>query len=119
MPIAIRSEQLEAFKHKRTQRFDTEMIKWLREHVPTLATTSSAELAQLVRQGRTRARRLGIYEADDVRRFLLYLGHHGPGFGETDETAWAAEILRDGNLTGTEKLEALDARLETRGEPRA
>lgn len=114
--IEIRSQQLDAFRGLLIEQFDVEMTMVLRERFTTLASATVSDVRFLVERGRRRGRRAGIYEPSDVRRFLFYLGHFGVGFGDSEDTAWAAKILADRLRTGTEKIQALDAAAHERGE---
>lgn len=114
--LRIRPEQIDAMRVAAVTRFETEVAGTLRARFTDFASAGQEETLAFVRRSREQGLRSGIYEPDDVRRYVHYLAYFGPDFGEDEVTAWAAEILADGYRTGTEKIQALDAEVRRRGE---
>lgn len=114
--MVVSESQLATLRTRLTERFEAEMVQHLVEHHEHLRERSVEEVHALVRAGRARGLKSGIFATDDVRRFLMFVGRFGLDFGETK--AWAGPILRDRELTGTEKVAALTDAVSAEGASR-
>ena len=105
--LIIRKQQIEAFRQAKIDRFDRQMEAVLREKIMRCREMQSNQLRELIRAGREKAERLWLYEVEDVKRFLVYVGIYGREFADTPETSWAAPVLANG-APGNERLDELD-----------
>lgn len=106
----LRKNQMNAFSAERLERFVTRMVNRLPADFPTdvrrLRLTPEA-IEPLVRDGIRRAGEFGVRIERDVELFLECLLMFHPHFDDDDREAWAGEILRDENLTGTQKMDRI------------
>jgi len=108
--IEIRLEQMAKFNELSVQRFEFRMRQHLRDDYPDQTKgRDDGQLVEFVRAGIERAQSHGIEFEKDIEVFLDYLAVYGRSFGQTDETSWAGEILKRGEMTGEQKIDALQA----------
>ncbi|MFW6161639.1 MAG: hypothetical protein ACODAJ_02665 [Planctomycetota bacterium] len=106
--LRIRREQMAALSEHMARQFEQRMVAHLRQRFPqqTQDLDEPALHAQ-VHEGIERAKGYGITQEDDVRRFLEYQALLGADFDTS--RPWAASVLSDDSLAGTEKMDRIDA----------
>jgi hypothetical protein len=106
--LTIRPEQMTALGQYMAEQFEKRMVAHLRRRFPQQTRGLDDEaLRARVHDGIDRAKGHGIVQEDDVRRFLEYQALLGTDFDTS--TPWAASILSDDELAGTEKMNRIDA----------
>lgn len=107
--MVIRNSQMDAFRESTMDAFEKRAAARLRSRFPArLAETTEDQLRETIRLGVERAKEYEITAESDVLRYLEYMVEYRPDFDEHDETLWAKRILRDRDLTGTQKMDRLD-----------
>lgn len=97
---------MEAFAKDAKARFETRMVNRLRSNYPAQTRgTADAELRATIRAGVARAATHSVTDESDVERYLDCVIEHGPEF---DRTQWAAPILSNSRLSGSEKMNRID-----------
>ena len=108
--LVIRNEQIdELAKRSRTQFVEEMVSHWKTNFAKQVAGASDDALRKRVEGGIVKAEASGITTRYDVRRYLEFAVTHGDDFEVARRTAWAGTILRDESLTGTEKMNRIDA----------
>lgn len=91
-------------------RFEGEVFARLRSAFRSnVENLNDMELHQFIQSGIRFAESHAIIYNTDIRRFLEFIATRGPDIKNDPKLAWAREILEDYTLTGTEKLERIDA----------
>jgi hypothetical protein len=107
--LTIRRAQLEAFRQGLIDALHLRLVRDLRRVSPQqTASMSDEELTALCSREGPIARTYGIVAEDDLRRYLVLVLRHGPGFGVHAETSWAGSILRRRDLEAHAKLNLID-----------
>ena len=107
--MVVRSQQIDSLATDLHRKFERDLAVHLRDRFPErLGGTSEESLASTIGKGVRKAERYGVKTDYDVRRFAEYMVEYGSDFDTNPRTAWAGRIL-NGNETGTEKMDALDA----------
>ena len=105
--LVIRRKQMEVLGDYVQRQFEHRMKEQLRtlwrEEVGQM---SDEELHALIREGITSAESYGITDETDVERYLELMVRRGARFHV--EEAWAAGILFNENLSGTQKMDQID-----------
>jgi hypothetical protein len=108
--VIIRKEQLDVLSQYMLSGFHQRMERHLRAEYPDQTKGMSDEkLHDLVVTGSERATGYGITDTNDVRRFLEYVAVYGVDFGKTPNSLWAEPFLLSKGLTGTAKMNEIDA----------
>lgn len=109
--LTIRPEQMEALRRPVQERFEERMLVHLKmafsRHIEGL---TGDELRTLIRQGIVQAAEYGVVLAPDVSRYIEYRVCYGAGFDRDPKRPWITEILRSSTLSGTAKMDRIDAR---------
>lgn len=108
--MQIRAEQMQVFLDRQRTELVDSLVAELAPRAPeaSAAPADASALTQVVRAAVERAIASGITLGADIRRFVDFRLRLGPGFGEDPESP-ARAILDDPELTGTEKINELDA----------
>lgn len=104
--LIIRKEQLEVLSQYTLGQFENRMVVHL--HTNFSGQIKENELRTMVQIGIGRAEKYSIIMEDDIRQYLEYMVIYFPDFDTNPKTAWAGEVLRDKNLSGTEKMSKID-----------
>jgi hypothetical protein len=89
--------------------FEDHMYQYLRSRFKRRAgAMEKNELRDLIHQGVERAKLYGIKKKKDVRRYLECMIDLEHDFDTNEKTIWAANILRDLSLSGSEKMDRID-----------
>ncbi len=108
--LIIRKEHMFALSQSMLVRFEGEMFEHLRSVFrSTVARLSDLELHQFIQNSIRLAESQAIIYKTDIRRFLEFLATNGLDIHRNQKLAWAREILADSTLTGTEKIDRIDA----------
>ncbi len=107
--ITIRPEQMKTFSEVEIQKFVDRMITQLRASFPKqVAMIPEAQLRATIRKSIDVASTYGVTDEVDVQRYLEYVVRYGPDFDTNATTPWAGEILRNREMTGTDKMNLID-----------
>lgn len=106
----ISPAQMQAFSDYMLRQFIDAMVKSLGGAFPEQRQElGDQKLRQIIDRGIGRAREHGVLLERDVERYLRCLLRHGEDFGRSPETAWAQEILSTQAITGTAKMDRVEA----------
>jgi hypothetical protein len=109
--LVVRREQMQAFEQQQLATYVKKMADRLRlRFAAETANLPPADLQAMIRDGIAAAARHGVRDEADVARYLEFVVSYGPTFDVDEKTAWAGAILRRTDLSGTGKMNALDAR---------
>ena len=107
----ISSAQMDVFTDYMLRQFIDTMVVSLRAASPRRCDELGGEgLRVLIRDGILSAKEHGVLLERDVERYLQCSLRHGEGFGEGSEADWADEILSAEGVTGTVKMNRIEAR---------
>ena len=105
----IRREQMRVFDDHAYQQFVNDMVVRLRAHYSKqLKDVTATDLRLMVEAGIERAEEYDVVTITDVERFLGYRVMLGRDFDTEPQTAWAGNILRNKNMSGTSKMDSID-----------
>jgi len=108
--LTIREEQLRVLRTAMIDRFYTDMQRHLEQRFHgRISGMGNADLRDMIISGVQFCAEHGIRDVNDVRRFLEYLAQYGRDFGQSHDTGWAATILNEKHLSGTDKMDEIDA----------
>ncbi|HEX5747841.1 MAG TPA: hypothetical protein VFZ09_16475 [Archangium sp.] len=106
----ITASQMREMGKALQQRFELGAVDYLRTNFADWSELKpDAELFNLIRLAINRARTYGITIEADVLRYLDYMVIYSQEFDTEPATSWAGEILRAQELSGTEKMDRIDA----------
>lgn len=106
--IVIRKEQWNAMENSLRLSFENRAMAELRSSYPEkLKDVQDEDLRKDVRTGMNKAEKSGIKDEAFVMKFLEFIVEYGRDFADTEETAWAREILEEAYLTEEEKITKL------------
>ena len=106
--FTITTAHLEAFSRQQTQRFEDEMIAYLRQEFPAAcAKWSEADLRALIQHGILTARGYNILLEPDVARYIEFMVTLSTDFDRSDQTPWAQPILIRCREPASARLDAL------------
>ncbi len=107
--LVIRNQQMQAFREAALTDFVKRMAAHLRQACPEpTRKLAEPELHGRIRAGIEKAEKFGVTDENDVRRYLEYVAELGPEFPDAPGHAWAAEILKIQDLSGTKKMNRID-----------
>ena len=107
--LKIRAQQYAKLSDYMRNQFEDRMVAELGAEFPEeSAALSEAGLRATIRKGIARAESFGVLLEDDIARFLVLVLRKGPDFETQPGTQWAQPILKDPNLSGTQKMDELD-----------
>jgi hypothetical protein len=113
--LRITKAQLEYFSGNLEKYFVDRIIPHLQEHFSEAlkhhGLQEQARLEALVRRGIDEAESFGVVCEQDVRLYLECLLIFHPLFAHDPSLPWVAGILRQVNLSGTEKMNQLHDRV--------
>mgnify|MGYP000336084517 CR=1 FL=1 len=110
--LTINEAQLEAFQDISIEMFKSRMISFLTEFFfDAIENQSEFELKMFIANSIEKAEAFGIDTEDDVQAFIVYAVQLGINFDT--KHSWAAKVLNNDNLLGSEKLEQLDLMIPT------
>jgi hypothetical protein len=106
--LTIRDEQMEALQEAAMRSFEQRMVLHLRQFFPE-ECRRAGEMRTLaaIRQGVQRAQAYGIESEIDVVRYIDISVVLGLDFDSGKRYPWARQILEDGEMDGSEKINAL------------
>jgi hypothetical protein len=108
----IRKEQMRVFDDYAYKQFVDDMVVHLRTHYSKqIAEMTETDLRQMIEEGIERAEKYDVVTVTDVERFLGCMVMLGQNFDNDPETAWAGDILRNENMSGTFKMDTIDEHL--------
>jgi hypothetical protein len=108
--LNIRKEQMKVFSRCAVQRFEDQMVRYLKSALPRHFIRASGEapnetqVRKLIADGVARAKGYGIFSERDVASYLEFVLILGPDFERQPEMIWALSILSDEELTGRAKV---------------
>jgi hypothetical protein len=106
--LKIRAEQYRELGKMCRERFVDEAVEHLCSRYPgQTAEMEEAGRRQLVETGIEEAKGHGVRKERDILRYLECMVEYGPRFPDDAGCEWAAAILRDPALTGTQKMERI------------
>ena len=108
MILNISPVQLQSLRHKRLERFLDFMQHHVREKFASLvASVDDDLLREMIEAGVDDAEAWGIAIEYDVARFVDLKFLLSLDFDENPEFEWAREILANGHLTPTQRIDAI------------
>lgn len=108
--LTIRKEQIKVFRDYVRIQFENRMKIHLKSNFSDkIANISEQDLCDLIHVGIERAIGHGVVLVDDIQRFLECVFTYGHDFGENSDIPWAYDILKEEGLTGTQKMDRIDA----------
>ncbi|MFN0103161.1 MAG: hypothetical protein ACKV2U_13860 [Bryobacteraceae bacterium] len=107
--MRIRPRQLDSLAAGMRSRFAKDIAEHLRDrYADRLTQVSDDSLEKLANRAIQRSARYNVTLDYDVQRYAEYMVEYGIDFDVHPQTPWASRTL-NGNETGTEKMNALDA----------
>lgn len=107
--LTINKQQLNAFSGYMLSQFEQRMIVNFRTNFHNhTEKIEENNMLNMVRDGYNKAHGYNIVTEDDVRRYLEYMVLFSLDFDINPDTEWAREILQDGDLNGTDKMNKID-----------
>jgi len=107
--LRLRQEQMEIFAEHQLQRDAKSMVQTLRLEYPDATNEyNNSDLIALVLEGIQRAQSYDLSDQGDVERFVGLMLEFGHDFDTNPETSWAGNILKDTEIEGDDKMQALD-----------
>jgi hypothetical protein len=108
--LVIRQAQMQAFARAVQEQFERKVLAHLRANFSSsVAGYSDQDMLRIISSAVGKAQRYGISLQSDVVRFIEYLFLWDVEFDSASEWEWAAQILQSQHLTGTEKMNRIDA----------
>jgi hypothetical protein len=105
----VRRTQIDALERYMLEGFILRMSARLRDEFPRdTAALAPAELRTVIENAIAKAETYGVTDEADVERYLEFAARYGADFDVAQQTAWAGEVLRRDDLSGTEKMNTLD-----------
>ena len=106
--LTIRQAQVDAMGALLRERFFRATLEHLRHAFPDRALALGDDgLRQLIDDATTRGKAAGIETEQDVAGLAHFMLATAPDFDTRPEYRWAAEIMRDPDLAGTDRIDAL------------
>lgn len=113
--LKIRQEQMDEFEAIQLDRFVAEALAYLRSvWTEEIEELGEEESDLFIRESISRATEWGIDRERQVLRLLNVSMAMGPEFPDSEEDAWAIDLLEDDDVDDDQKLEALEAGAEER-----
>lgn len=108
--LVIRQEQKAALSAVMRDRFIQRMVERARSRFPEEAAGRTTEdLRDLVRAAIDRARTYGISLEGNLETFIDSTFEYGWDFDRSESDSWAAGVLRDPQLSETEKMNEISS----------
>ena len=108
--LTIRHEQMQALQEAMRRQFGARLLEHLRVKFPgNVQDLSDEEMRDLIRKGIGDSSKYGVINEADVVRYVEFMLILGPEFDSNPKSAWAGEILQTQGMTGTQKMEKIDA----------
>lgn len=112
--LIIRNEQREAFRLYMREKFERRMSAHLQSRFPEQTNDMTEQsMSDFIRSGITKAEGYQIVTEGDVQRFLEYMCTLGADFDINSETSWAAEILGNEHIDGSEKIDRIEEYIQS------
>ncbi len=106
--IQLRASQVRALQEDASRRFTAEMCQRVVEVFPKkTAHWDEAATRSVVDAGIREAEVHGIFDRNDISRYLDYFVEFDGEFGISSETRWARQILKS-EASGTDKMDHID-----------
>lgn len=116
--LKIRREQMEVFSKFMLKLFEDRILILLERNFPERCEEMGEQTVRdSIKKGIEDAAGYGIKIEYDVARYICLLFILGPNFDIDTRYPWTSEILNDGTLHSTVKLDMLDQSAETRLQP--
>lgn len=107
--MVVREKQMNTLSQFMLKQFIRRMTDHLRRCFPeNTQDIENATLQTMVKIGIKQAEEYGVTMEGDVRNYLECMIIYSPDFDTNPETPWGADILKDENLNGTEKMDRID-----------
>lgn len=107
--LTIRKEQMEVLSNYVLEEFENRQVAHLQNIFPAQTGDMTPEdLKSLIRQGIDKAETYDITDELEVESYLECMVQYGLNFDTDQQTSWAGEILRDENLSESDKMELID-----------
>jgi hypothetical protein len=107
--LIIRQQQLDVLSRHMRRQFETRMADHLRSRFPEATyQLDDGTLHGLIVSAVARAESYGIEFEADLQRFLEYMLVLSWDFDTAPSSAWAGEILRRRELSGSTKISRID-----------
>jgi hypothetical protein len=115
--LSIRNEQLKVFEQDQQERFELQIIDYIRQYLPRyFAELQEPGVRALIPKAMAKAERYGTLLHADVTGIISLMLWLGTDFDSDPENAWAQEILGSPVLDPDSKIdwlfESLQSRLE-------
>lgn len=107
--MKIRKVQMEELSKAMLKQFEDRMVVHLRSAFPEQTQDlPEPALRATIRSGIDSAAKYDVTDEVDVRRYLECVVLYGPDFDTNPKTAWAGRILKNRELTATDKMNQID-----------
>jgi hypothetical protein len=107
--MIIRENQQQVFADDLQRQFEDRMVRHLPSAFPEEAVGwEEIDLREFIRRGIDKAFAYEITIEHDVSRFIEYMFCYGEDFDRNKNLEWVQPVLNSENLTGTEKMDAVD-----------
>ncbi len=107
-PFEMTDAHMQAFSAQQRRRFEDEMVVHLRKEFPDeTADLGEDGLRGMIREGIDKAKGYTITLERDVARYLELMLALSPTFDDGEEYPWAPDILKQGEMTGRDKIERI------------
>jgi len=112
--LFIREEQREAFRQYMLEKFEYSMLVHLQSSFPEQTEgMTEPHMLDFIRSGIQKAEGYEVVTEGDVQRFLELMLTFSVDFDVNSETPWAAEILGNEHIDGSEKIDRLDEHIRS------
>jgi hypothetical protein len=106
--VVIRQQQIRVLEEYMVSRFEDSMLHLLKEHFErSCSKLGNSKVRELLRKGIEKAEGYGIGKRSDVARYIALMFILSHDFDTNPRFQWAAAILGDGKLAGTDKMDIL------------
>lgn len=107
--LKIRKEQNDELAKAAVKRFEDWMVVHLQSTFPEQTKDMmEPDLRKMIQAGIDNAAKYDVTDEADVERYLECMVAYGPDFDTDSKTSWAGAILKNENLTGTEKMNQIN-----------
>ena len=106
--LIIRKEQMRIFREYMVGLFEDRMVSHLKKYFSDeFSLLGEEKVRNTIRYGIDRAKTYGIEIEYDVSRYINMMFTFGRDFDKNRDLLWAAEILRNKDQLGTQKMTML------------
>ena len=111
--LVIRQEQIDAFREYMTRQFENQMLSHVQRYFHyDFQVLGEQNVRKMIRYGIEHSKSYGLVMEDDVSKYIEMMFAFGRNFDTDSAYSWAAQILKDEDLTGAMKMERVYKEVE-------